>query len=335
MIRLLSAMALLLITSSYSHAEQITLEFEGTIESVVDASEFGLPPIDFTPMPIGSLFSGTYTYDSESPLTNGGTGFKRYVDDFSLSSSVNINGFEFASTGAGGAIVVSQEANFGYSGIALVTQPISLPEGWSVANGNLPYFTIRFEDDPIQSRPLDLPTNEDGFPTGNMLLILDFQGPVTVGAETFNGRVFINGKITSRSVTGPVPPPAEVEIDVDPTTASNKVNLNTKNPKPLKVAVFGTPTFHVADVVPSSIELGDPEVGPDLKVAPTNIQVVDVDRDGFADLLLSFNLTTLENVGAIDYSTTSLKLTALLTNQGVIFGSDAITIPGAKGKAKK
>ncbi len=341
MIRLSSAIALLLaVFVSPASAVQITLRFEGTIQSVVDANAVGAPAINFTPIPVGSTFSGTYTYDSDSPLTNGGTGFKRYTELLSSGGSLNINGFEFLSTGAGFGIVASQEANFSYSGIAMGTQPIALPEGWGVARANLPYFTMRFEDETPQPRSLDLPASAEGFPTDNMILVVDFQQSVTIDGETFGGRVFINGQITSLSVTGPVPPPVEVEIDIDPATVSNSINLNTKNPKPLHVAVFGSPGFDVTSVVPGSIELGDavltdPETGTGDKVAPSNIQILDVDGDGIGDLLLTFNLTTLQNFGAIDRSSTALSLNAWLTNQGTVFGSDSISILGGKGKGKK
>ncbi|HEV7280479.1 MAG TPA: hypothetical protein VGN57_09735, partial [Pirellulaceae bacterium] len=66
-------------------------------------------------------------------------------------------------------------------------------------------------------------------------------------------------------------------------------------------------------------------------------EIADVDADGAPDLLLTFDLLQLQAFGAIDSSSTSLAFQALLDNQGIVFGSDAVTISGGgnKGKGKK
>jgi hypothetical protein len=318
------------------HADPITFKFVGTIDSIVDASAEGEPPIDFTPAPVGSSFSGTITYDVNSPATDGGTGYTRFVDMLSSNSSLTLNGFTFASVEPTEATVVSQEAGFGFSGINFSSQPISLPAGWSVGRTTFPYFTVRFWDAITQFRSQTLPANAASLPGGNMELILDFQQPVTIGQSIYGGRVFITGTVSAVNV---VPPPQEVEIDIDPPSTSNKINLNSNNPKPLEVAVYGAADFDVLRVEPGTIQLGDPALTEAVnatghKIAPSSVQYRDVDRDGELDLLLTFSLKDLESFGAINSSSKSLKLQALLDNDGIVFGSDLVSIQGAKGKAK-
>jgi hypothetical protein len=336
MIRIESALALLLVIQAANlQAAELTLNFSGTIKSVVDASDVDLPSIDFDPAPVGSPFSGTITYDTDSPLTSSRTGFARYLDLLSSSGSLTVNGFHFATTGSVSAMVVSQEANFGFSGVNLINQPLTLPADWSVDFSEAPYFTLQFRDTPSQTRSLALPSSVDEFPTDMMTLVLDFQQPVTVAGQTYGGRVYITAEITS---LGP-PPPQEVAINVDPSSIDNVINLKSKKPKPLEVAIFGAVDFDVLAVVPETIELGDPVLtdpvtGSGQKVAPSTVHYVDVDADGELDLLLTFDLLRLQNFGAIDSYSTSLEFQALLDNQGVVFGSDAVSIAGAKGKGK-
>lgn len=338
MIRFAGLFALCLtLSAGAARAEVITLHFEGTVESVVDANATGLPTIDFTPIPAGSPLAGTFTYDTNSPLTNGGTGFKRYTDLLSADASVTVNGHQFDSAGPAFAIVVSQEANFSYTGVAMGTQPVSLPAGWSVANGNFPYFTIRFEDATPQTRSLDLPSSAADFPADNMVFVLDFQQPVTVDGAAYGGRVFVRGSLSSLHV---VHPPQEVAIDIDPSSTISKLNLSSKKPKPLEVAVFGSASFQVVDVAPATIRLGDPLLtdpvtGAGLKSSPIAIDYSDLDGDGNLDLLLTFDVRDLQNDGAIDPSSTSLELQALLENGRVVLGSDTVLIPGGHGNGRK
>lgn len=318
------------------HADPITFKFEGTIDSIVDASATGEPAIDFTPAPVGSLFSGIITYDFNSPATDGGTGYTRYLDLLSSGSSLTLNGLTFASVNPISATVVSQEASFGFSGVNFGSQPISLPAGWNVSQATFPYFTVRFWDAITQFRSQTLPSSAASLPTGDMELILDFQQPVTVGQSVYGGRVFITGTVSAVSV---VPAPQAVEIDIDPSSTSNTINLNSNNPKPLDVAVFGAADFDVLRVEPATIQLGDPVLTEVVnatghKVAPSSFQYRDVDGDGELDLLLRFNLRDLVTSGAINSSSKSLKLQALLDNDGIVFGSDRVSIQGAKGKTK-
>jgi hypothetical protein len=116
-----------------ARAGTIALSYSGTIDSVVDASVVGLPSINFPPVPVGSSFSGTVGYDSTSPRTGGGTGCAFYYNLAPYLSSLTVNGLNFgiAQPGYGnpGMHVVSQEAGFGFSGVTIDIQPITLPTG--------------------------------------------------------------------------------------------------------------------------------------------------------------------------------------------------------------
>lgn len=318
------------------HAAPITFKFVGTIDSIVDASAVGEPSIAFTPAPVGSSFSGTITYDVNSPATDGGTGYTRYLDLVSSSASLTLNGSHFASVDTIDGAVTSEEAGFGFSGTSFSSQPISLPAGWSVRNSNFPYITVRFWDAVTQSRPQTLPSSLASLPTGDMELIVDFLQSVTVNQSVYGGRVFITGTITAVNV---VPPPQEVDIDIDPSSTSNSINLNSNNPKPLDVAVYGAAQFDVLAVEPATIQLGDPLLTEVVnatghKIAPSSVQYRDLNGDGHLDLLLKFSVLNLSSAKAINSSSKSLKLIAILDNDGIVFGSDPVSIQGGKGKTK-
>jgi|GEM_PF-5792664 len=112
----------------------------------------------------------------------------------------------------------------------------SVPAGWTVTSPLNPYFTLQFWDDTPETRSLALPASAIEIPTVVMNLVLDFRQSVIIDGQTFGGRVFIRGQMTSITVR---PEPQEVAIDVDPSSTKNKLNLNTKHPKPLDVAIYG------------------------------------------------------------------------------------------------
>ncbi|MBL8851763.1 MAG: hypothetical protein JNG89_18950 [Planctomycetaceae bacterium] len=333
---------MLLIQVASTQAAELVLEFDGVINSVIDNSTEGTPPIDFDPVPVGSLFSGTIVYDTDSPATDGGNGYTRYLDLLTSSSSLTVNGHTFTSglTTSVGAIVSSQEAGFGFSGVSFSNQPVSMPPDWSVNHSEFfPYFTIQLWNIPAEAHSLALPSSQGEFPSEVMNLVLDFAEPVTVAGETYGGRVYITGEITSLQVVDPTSPPREVVVDVIPSSSHNNVNLSDKKPKPLEVAVFGESDFDVRGILPETIGLGDPvltdpETGDGQKVLPISMRLVDLNRDQRLDLLLKFDLLEMKSVGAIGPTSTSLEFEALLGDQGVVFGSDAVTIHGGKGRGK-
>ncbi len=213
MIRAVFAMTILLaaLVSPHARAGTITLKFAGTIDSVVDAFATGLPPIDFTPIPVGSTFSGTLTYDTSSPQTGGLTGYARYDNLANSAASVTINGHDFAATGSVFAAVTSREAGFLHSGTSFANQPIDLPTGWDVVESDFPYFTLQFWDGSPLTRPLDLPLSASELPTAYMRLILDFQQPVTIEGQVYGGRVLATGTITDLSAAA-VPEPSSLAV---------------------------------------------------------------------------------------------------------------------------
>ena len=206
--------ALILTFVACARAGEITVSYSGTINSVYDHNNISAS-IDFTPIPSGSLFSGTFTYNSSAPQTGGGEGYALYYDLTPSSASVTINGFSFMTMQPGFANpalqVISEESGLGISGISTGTQPLSLPINWDVANGSLPYFTLWFFDQTAQSRSLELPTVASDFPVGSDIFNLGFQQPVTVDGETYGGSVFVTGDITSFMVTA-VPEPGTVAM---------------------------------------------------------------------------------------------------------------------------
>lgn len=344
MIRFYGIFALVLaISASNAHADQFTFYFAGTITEVKDASALDpenpdeLLDLEFPPIPVNSPFTGTVTYDTTSPLTDINIpGFARYLNLLSSSGSLTINGINFT-TGTPQAVsaqVSSQEANVGFSGVNYINDDLSVPADWTVTSPLSPYFTLQFWDDTPETRSLALPASEIEIPTDVMNLVVDFRESVIIDGQTFGDRVFIRGQMTSITVR---PEPREVAIDVDPSSARNKLNLSTKHPKPLDVAVFGTDDLDVQSLVTNTVGLGDPvltdpETGSGQKVAPTSMTYKDVNGDGTEDLLLTFDLRDLLELGAIDSQTKSLEFQALLSNSGVVFGSDGVSISGAKGK---
>ncbi len=134
------------------------------------------------------------------------------------------------------------------------------------------------------------------------------------------------------------PPPQEVLVDI----LASKINLKTKNPKPLEVAVLGSEELDVTQIDNSSILLGDPvltdpEFGTGVSVAPVSGTYSDVNGDGIFDLVATFDLNEMKALGAIDSSSTELLLEAELANGGIVYGSDTLSFPGkgnGKGKNK-
>lgn len=136
-----------------------------------------------------------------------------------------------------------------------------------------------------------------------------------------------------------VPPPQEVQIDVDPDSKKNRVNLKAKRPKPLRVAVFGDADLDVLDVLPDTArfgdpELTDPELGTGAAVAPTGFVHDDVDGDGDLDLLLQFDVAEMKSAGAVDGDSLLMMLEAELLSGGRVFGFDLINQKTNKGKGR-
>jgi len=81
-----------------------------------------------------------------------------------------------------------------------------------------------------------------------------------------------------------------VQIDIKPGSDANIINL--KSPLPVPVALFGSDTFNVRDVKLRTVGL-HPMDRPEEAVSPVLSLFVDVNRDGFKDILFFFATRSL------------------------------------------
>jgi hypothetical protein len=144
-------------------------------------------------------------------------------------------------------------------------------------------------------------------------------------ATAASGREFGVGARSRLALASRLPGVCDNDELLDPDSSRNAVNLKTRKPKPLEVAVLGDADLDVADIVAGSALLGDPDGSP---VSPTAFDYRDVDGDGDTDLVYEFDVNEMKAAGAVSASTTTLYLEAGLTNGGIIFGSDAINRKG-------
>lgn len=140
-------------------------------------------------------------------------------------------------------------------------------------------------------------------------------------------------------VQGGPPEPQEVAVDVVPGSDGNPVKLNGRKLKPLEVAVLGDEDLDVYDILPETALVGDPvltdaEGGTGFPVGAVTFSYADVDGDGDDDLVLEFDLAEMQLAGAIDSASTVLLLEAELSNGGIAYGFDGVSIKGGKGKGK-
>src|SRR5476651_2433887 len=144
-------------------AQPRTFTFSGHIDSVIDAN-VSVDQIAFPPIPVGSTFTGSFTYDPSAPQTGGGNGYKLYYNLApSGMGSVTANGMTFSTVpnpAAANPLIAlySAEAGFGISGLDFSTQPVTLPSGWTADYPEYPYFTLQlFNQNPPTTQSLALP----------------------------------------------------------------------------------------------------------------------------------------------------------------------------------
>ncbi len=126
-----------------------------------------------------------------------------------------------------------------------------------------------------------------------------------------------------------------VEVDVLPESVDNVVQLGKKRPKPFEVVVYGNEEVDVVFTDTETLNLGDPTIEGGDTVAPYDVQLSDTNGDGFVDLVLQFDLTTLESSLAIDSNSTGLELKGELINCDTIYGIDIVQIKSrGKGNGK-
>jgi hypothetical protein len=117
----------------------------------------------------------------------------------------------------------------------------------------------------------------------------------------------------------------EVQIDVKPGDAANRVNLNSNGLLP--VAVLTTPDFDAttADLTNlSRIRFGD--VNGTARVSPVRAALEDVDGDGDLDLLLFFSVRQLRESGALTMTSTQAELTGVTTGGIPFRGVDLVSM---------
>lgn len=156
------------------------------------------------------------------------------------------------------------------------------------------------------------------------------------------------GLVVSVATPPPPPPPItfKVAIDVIPGSTDNFVNLTSRKPAPLPVAVFGSNEFDVNRVVINSLYLGDPTLtdpntGDGYPVPPVSVKVGDVNGDGLDDLQLTFDVTQMKAFGAINTVSTQLRLDAKVRKADYpeildsAYGFDAVSTNKGKGGNKR
>ncbi len=123
--------------------------------------------------------------------------------------------------------------------------------------------------------------------------------------------------------------------------ATDEINLKPPKPKLAGRRRPGAADFDVLTIVPGRCPGGsgadDPETGSGQKVAPTAVY-----QGGRSIPMVGwifcwrFDVLDLKDFGAIDSLSTSLAAPeAYLDNQGLVFGSDAVSIAGGGGKEEK
>ena len=123
--------------------------------------------------------------------------------------------------------------------------------------------------------------------------------------------------------SGDVVPPAYVTIEIMPSKkAENVINLKKKN---LKVAILGSIEFDALQVEPTTVKFGT--FGPDA-ASPIRYKGQDYNRDGYSDLILTFNLSET----GIACGVTEATLTGQTDTDPIIYieGSDSFSIKGCQ-----
>jgi hypothetical protein len=197
--------------SADATASTVVVNFGGVVTRLADNN---LNPVSLSSITVGSQFSGSVAYSTDSPVIRDITGLRDYGLQGST-LSLNINGLTFESLTTPLLRVLSQESPGGISGVILSSQPVSLPSGWSVSNPSFPFFTVFFQDATAIHRSLALPLTASDFPPVSGILRFDTtpQQSVSVDGQNISGRLFLDGTVTSLSVqnlTAAVPEPASL-----------------------------------------------------------------------------------------------------------------------------
>lgn len=117
--------------------------------------------------------------------------------------------------------------------------------------------------------------------------------------------------------------PGSIDIDIRPfrgKKAPNIINLKKNKPFDLPVAIYGSESFDVLQLETASIRLA--------RAKPSQSRPLDVNRDGYLDLVVEFRL----NSNAVQCGATALTLTARTAEAETVSGIDSIKTVACKLK---
>ena len=106
-----------------------------------------------------------------------------------------------------------------------------------------------------------------------------------------------------------------ITIDIKPGKNTENI-INIRKDRSLKVAIIHDTGFDATQVDPATVTFGP------ANASPTKYQVRDIDRDGDADMLLTFEV---KDTG-IDCGTTSATLTGFTGSGDGVVGGDSVTV---------
>jgi hypothetical protein len=199
------ALAVASLPSPALASELVTFSYFGVIDKVVDQNRSAEPNnnVSFPPIPVGSTFSGSFSFDTSAPRTGGDSSTALYYDlgpQSRLNLVINDLVFQTFSPQPQNPFIQVHAPNplFNHlSALTVGTQPITLPSGWSVPPGSDPYISINYFFQP-SSDPFLLPTDARGIDLSKPnSVVLDFlQDRVTVAGVTYPGRIAAFGTMT-------------------------------------------------------------------------------------------------------------------------------------------
>jgi hypothetical protein len=126
------------------------------------------------------------------------------------------------------------------------------------------------------------------------------------------------GATNSASQTVTVCGISQVSIDIKPGSYPNSINL--KKDQTVTVAILGSNTLNVKDIITSPISSA-PTFGPS-NATPIHIAYSDVNKDGYLDLVLQYKAKTL----GFTSSSTQGCITGTLSDATTITGCDSVRI---------
>jgi N-acetylneuraminic acid mutarotase len=127
---------------------------------------------------------------------------------------------------------------------------------------------------------------------------------------------------------GPLEPTGvgiRVSVDIKPGAFPNIINVKSGN---VAVAILSSPSFNAADVVPTTVTLGDgtPPDAPEIlkKDGSPKASLEDVNGDGRLDMVLHFSVDELLANGDLALATTELLINGRTTGGTPITGKDSV-----------